>query len=703
MTGSSMKLLMSHNWRRKLHRYRKDFIIGFLIFVVALTVFVCSPVRPFSDSAYTFLVSESLLKHRSFAIDQFGLPRFEPRDNGIYVENGQFYQLEWVRGRLYYYPPPGSSVLSIPYVAFMDFLGLSVINKDGTYSLASEIKLQEIFAAFLMALLGSVFYFTSRLILPAVWSVIIALGGTLGTQVWSTLSGSMWSDTWGTFLIALVVWMVLADAQVGIRLRPILLGTVLAWTYFVRPTNAIPAIAVTIYVIVNQRALFVRYAITGLIWLAVFILYSTHTFGHLLPTYYRASRLRFEHFGEALAGNLISPSRGLLIYMPVTFFIFYLLARYRRTIAFPSLVVVSLSILAVHWIVTSAFSHWYGGGSYGPRLMAGIIPWLVLLAVLGVQAMLKARGDSNDQPQKSWRLQNALGMLLLLVSISMNGIGAMNPAIVTWNNKPVRVDRDTSRLWDWRYPQFLAGFLLPPPPKIFPPAEVRIDFSRKSATPYLWYGWSEASGAYRWTEASKATVVFSLEQIADAQLRMKFMPWIVSEKLNEQRVNMSLNGRLLETLILKNPGPQEYSRDLPKAILQLNNVLLFELPNATSPKTLGVGDDARPLALGVFWLEIKTQNADAVNDKQKQSTGTQPLTDGGYMAEIEVIDSTRELRPGESLNLRVKVKNVSGAVWPGNGQNDDTTYRVRLGNHWLDARGRLITLDDGRTALPYDL
>ena len=73
------------------------------------------------------------------------------------------------------------------------------------------------------------------------------------------------------------------------------------------------------------------------------------------------------------------------------------------------------------------------------------------------------------------------------------------------------------------------------------------------------------------------------------------------------------------------------------------------------------------------------------------------------MAEIEVIDPTRELRPGESLNLRVKVKNVSGAVWPGNGQNDDTTYRVRLGNHWLDAQGRLLTLDDGRTALPYDL
>ena len=422
----------------------------------------------------------------------------------------------------------------------------------------------------------------------------------------------------------------------------------------------------------------------------------------MLPSYYRASRLTFEHFGEALAGNLISPSRGLLVYVPVTLFIFYLLARYRRTIVFPSLLVLSLSIIVFHWIATSGFSHWYGGGSYGPRLMAGVIPWLVLLAILAVQAMLKARAESKDKPFGSWRVQNVMGIVLLLVSISMNGIGAMNPAVIAWNNKPVRVDRDTSRLWDWRYPQFLAGFILPPPPKVFPTAGAPIDFSRKSAAPYLWYGWSDAGGPYRWTEGREATVVFALEEIAAAQLRMKFTPWLVPEKLSQQRVKISLNGRPLDTLTLKESGTQEYSRALPKEILQANNILLFELPDAASPKALGINDDARTLALGVFWLEIKTENADALGRIQKQSTGTQPLTDGGYGAEIQVIDPPSELRPGESVNLRVKVKNVSGAVWPTNGQ-EDRKYQVRLGNHWRDTNERMIAINDGRTQLPYDL
>jgi hypothetical protein len=422
----------------------------------------------------------------------------------------------------------------------------------------------------------------------------------------------------------------------------------------------------------------------------------------LLPNYYRASRLTFEHFGEALAGNLISPSRGLFVYVPVVLFIFYLLARYRRTIVFPPLVVLSLCIIALHWISTSGFSHWYGGGSYGPRLMAGIIPWLMLLAILAFQAMLRARFESDDHSIRFWRIQNVLGMWLLLLSVAMSGMGAINPAVVAWNNKPVRVDRDTSRLWDWRYPQFLAGLLLPPPPKVFPPAEVRIDFSRKSATPYLWYGWSDAGEPYRWSEAREAAVVFSLEDIADAKLQMKYMAWIVPDRLNEQTVKMSLNGHPIETLALKDSGPHEYSRTLPKDMLQPNNVLLFGLPDAASPKALGVGDDPRPLALGIFWLEVKTENTDGINRKQTQSTGTQPLTDGGYAAQIQVVDPPHELRPGESVTLRVVVKNVSGSVWPTNGQ-DDRKYQVRLGNHWLDSNDRMVAINDGRTQLPYDL
>jgi hypothetical protein len=690
------------NWRLKLHQHKRDLLIGLLIFEVGFAVFLCSPVRQFSDSKYAFVVSESLLKHGTFAIDQFGVPRFEPRYNGRYMENGRINELEWVGNRLYYYLPPGTSVLSLPYVALMDVFGLSVINKDGTYNVGKEIQLQLIFSAFLMALLGSIFYFTGRLVLPALWSVFIALGGTLATQVWSTLSGSMWSDTWGIFLLGLVVWMLLAEASAGIRLRPILVATLLAWTYFVRPTNAIPILAISVYMLLYHRRLFARYAVTGLIWLALFVSYSWYNFGKMLPDYYRTSRLAFEHFGEALAGNLVSPARGLFIYVPVTLFIFYLLARYRRKIVWPRLVVLSSSIFAVHWIVTSGFSPWFGGGSYGPRLMSGVLPWLVLLSIIAVQALLKAREQGNNRPLGFWRLQNVVGGTLLLVSVCMNGIGATMPAVLRWNNKPVRIDRDPSRLWDWRHPQFLAGFLLPPPPKVFPPTDVRIDFSRKSADPYLWYGWTEHGGERRWSEGDEATIVFSLDSIADAHLLMRLAPFIVGGKPNEQRISMKLNGQLLENLTLKDPSPREYSRILPKELLQRNNILTFELPDARSPKELNLNDDERKLALGVYWLEIKTQGQSGVQDAPKYTEATAPLPDAGYAVEFQAMNAPRTLTAGESLDLRVTVKNISGVIWPARGDSSGK-YQIRLGNHWVDSNGRTAILNDGRTALPHDL
>src|SRR5215813_4597210 len=79
------------------------------VFAMALLVFLFSPTYIFSDSKFTFVLSESLLKHRSFALDAFALPRLEPKHYYNYVQNGSILQLEWVDGRLYYYPPPGSS------------------------------------------------------------------------------------------------------------------------------------------------------------------------------------------------------------------------------------------------------------------------------------------------------------------------------------------------------------------------------------------------------------------------------------------------------------------------------------------------------------------------------------------------------------------------------------------------------------------
>jgi hypothetical protein len=167
--------------------------------------------------------------------------------------------------------------------------------------------------------------------------------------------------------------------------------------------------------------------------------------------------LSFGSFWTALAGNLISPSRGLLVFVPVTLFVSYLLIRYWRALPCRPLVVLSLAIIAAHTIVVSGFVPWYGGHSYGPRFMASVVPWLTLLGILALKARATWRyGRPEAGSTAGLWIETLIGCLLLSCSIGINGRGATAQSTWLWNIRPVNVDQSPERLWDWRHPQFLA-------------------------------------------------------------------------------------------------------------------------------------------------------------------------------------------------------------------------------------------------------
>src|SRR5437764_4241679 len=308
---------------------RRDLLTGALIFVCTAIIFLASHVHQIADAKYSLLLSQSLLHHHSFTLDAYHWPAQPTQPQVGYNSYGEFYQLEVNGGHIYYFFPPGSSLLSLPFVALFNACGISAANTDGTYNQRGETIMQASMAALLMAALASVFFCTGRLLLARRWSVLVATGGALGTQVFSTASRALWSDTWGLLLLGLVVLQLLTDATGRARLRPIYLATLLAWLYFVRPTYAIPVVAIALYVWLYRRAYFRSFALTGAAWAALLFVYSLYHFGMLLPHYYSARRLSFNSFPNAFAGNLISPSRGLLIYVPVLLFVIYLLLRFR--------------------------------------------------------------------------------------------------------------------------------------------------------------------------------------------------------------------------------------------------------------------------------------------------------------------------------------------------------------------------------------
>jgi hypothetical protein len=432
-------------------------LAGALIFILTLSIFMLSRIHQVADSAYSMLLSQSLVSHGQFALDNYSLPRYEPVWHGYYFKNGPIYQLEIVGEHLYYHPPPGSSVLSAPFVAVLNLFGVSAASPDGTYNPRGEVMIEAGLAALLMAALTVIFLYTARLMLPLRWSVIIALGGALGTQVYSTASRALWSETWGILLLGIVLLLLLRSETEKRVINPLLLATLLSWMYFVRPTFSVHIIAISIYLFIFYRRLFLPYAVTGIVWLAAFVLYSWAHFGQLLPSYFRASRLQFDTFWVALAGNLISPSRGLLIYVPSLLFVAFLVVRHWRRIIYQRLVWLSAVVIIVHLLVVSSFPHWWGGHSFGPRFTTGLVPWFVLLAILGVRAMLGWRDESGATGLAAWRVQLICGGLLLLASAFINTRGATSHATWLWNSRPVGVDEHPERLWDWSQPQFLAG------------------------------------------------------------------------------------------------------------------------------------------------------------------------------------------------------------------------------------------------------
>ena len=126
------------------------------------------------------LLSESLLHHRSFELDHYAIPRGEPKWFRYYFRNGDIYQLEVVNGHLYHNFPPGSSVLSIPFVAVMNALGISAANADGTYNPEREERIEKIIAAILMAGLVCLFFFLARLVLPVKLGPLDSIRGRFG-------------------------------------------------------------------------------------------------------------------------------------------------------------------------------------------------------------------------------------------------------------------------------------------------------------------------------------------------------------------------------------------------------------------------------------------------------------------------------------------------------------------------------------------
>jgi len=231
------------------------------------------------------------------------------------------------------------------------------------------------------------------------------------------------------------------------ELHPAMLATLLSFSYFVRPDSATVVIAISLFVWLYHRPLFYSYAAAGAVWASLFALYSWRVFGSVIPEYYRGgSALSLSSLAMGLPANLISPSRGVFLFVPTYFLLALLLAKYWRRIPHKPLAILALAIIGCRLLVVSSWLMWRGGHCFGPRLLAPLVPWTFLLAVLAVKAC----------PARRLRRIAAIGLPVVALAVAINAQGAFSLKGAHWN-VGAEIDMHPAVVWRLRGCELLAG------------------------------------------------------------------------------------------------------------------------------------------------------------------------------------------------------------------------------------------------------
>ena len=427
------------------------------VFAIAFVVYGLSPVRQNYDAYLAFPTAQSVVHDGNLSLNEFNTPLFETHGSMTVTDDGkEVNAYPWV-----------PSLMLIPSVVALD-IGHAVGIGPGSFAVANGGHmdvLQQLNASALVALVVVlVFAISFNRLSPALSrkrrravAGLVALGFAFGTAAWSTASRAMWQHGPSLLFLALAVvcvqYLLNNTTAEGPRLKwtAVCLGAAVAASFTCRPTNAVTVIGLTVFVAFRLRKQLKRYVIGAFAIAVPWLMVNTATYGSVLPPYYRAGKVGVhDDFGLALATNLVSPARGLLLFSPIVVLgVFGLLRRNRDDVRDGLLDLDRLLIaLCVGYLLASSgpAENWWAGHSFGPRFMSDTLVFFAAAATPTVALLLRQR-----------RSFAAIAATLLLAwSVLVNAQGGAMRSTVCWNGNP-NIDTHTSRLWDFESSQMLSG------------------------------------------------------------------------------------------------------------------------------------------------------------------------------------------------------------------------------------------------------
>jgi hypothetical protein len=359
------------------HAVPRRYSIYLLLFLFLLAVYLLTytPRVNSSDGIAMVATAESLVRRGALDVEQI---RWMGLQQGTYGLDGLLYSRKGI----------GVPLGLLPLV----WLGLTAPGLGPvSLSLLFNALVTALTAVFLLSYL-------TRLGFSSTTGLLTALTFGLGTLAWP-YAKSLFSDPFSGLLLLGAAWLLLAFRRTGRSRYAFGAGLLLGWNVATRYAEALflPVFGLLLlyYLVTNDELRFTNenfvtrhsslvtpvlafaapIAAVGLSLMA----FNLSRYGDPFNTGYLPTETFSAVWWRGIAGQLVSPGRGLLLYSPIFILTFFsapaFFRRHRPEAA------LALSIILIHLLLYGKWFMWHGGFAWGPRFLIPTLPfWALLLA-----------------------------------------------------------------------------------------------------------------------------------------------------------------------------------------------------------------------------------------------------------------------------------------------------------------------------------
>ena len=339
-------------------------------------------------------------------------------------------------GRVLNHYPIGTSLACVPVVGFLNLRYGNAENPVWSAMWMAVIT-AKVYAAATVALF---YLLVFRLVNEQRWAIGLALVLGFSSLNFGQHAGGLWSHNPAAFYVVLALLCVVHPRSNLVWLS----AFPLVFAVTMRPDVILLIAILTVYIWVTHRPAFLKFAVVGACGAIAYVAFCKFNFNAFTQPYPGPINVLGRDFVGGLFGLLVSPNRGLLIYMPLCGLVVGGVIVAFRDKETPIIYrYFSVAVLA-HWVFLAVWPMWWAGWCYGPRLFCTMIPiWMLLLLPI-------RRGLERPVMLCVLALMIFWGSFVQIRCLS-------DQDVHLWNAMPVDVNNYTERLWDWSDLQITRG------------------------------------------------------------------------------------------------------------------------------------------------------------------------------------------------------------------------------------------------------